>query len=82
MYVQCVVGGAGCKLNLGVGGVHCVFACVDENDGGCQTEEYILCAFDQIANVKDQIHYLARMGECRAVFAMVVCWAARVARLI
>jgi len=51
------------KLSAGVGGTDGAFACVDENDGGCPTEEYILCAFDQASNMQSQIHYLACMDE-------------------
>merc|ERR1712107_673157 len=61
--VQCIADGMDFKLSAGVGGTDGAFACVDENDGGCPTEEYILCAFDQASNMKSQIHYLACMDE-------------------
>jgi len=51
------------KLSAGVGGTDAAFACVDENDGGCPTEAYILCAFEQAGEIRSQVDYLACMDE-------------------
>lgn len=61
--VQCIADAVDFKLSAGVGGSDGAFACVDENDGGCPTEAYILCAFEHSGNIGGQIDYLACMDE-------------------
>lgn len=62
-HVQCIADGMDFKLSAGVGGTEGAFSCVDENDGGCPTEAYILCAFENIASIGTQVDYLACMDE-------------------
>merc|ERR1712048_134248 len=62
-HVKCIADGVDFKLSAGVGGSKDAFACVDENDGGCPTEAYILCAFENIASTGTQVDYLACMDE-------------------
>merc|ERR1712007_214387 len=51
------------KLSAGVGGSKGAFSCVDEHDGGCPTEAYILCAFESSGNIGTQVDFLACMDE-------------------
>lgn len=61
-HVQCIADSVDFKLSPGVGGSDGAVACVDENDG-CPTEAYILCAFEQCGAIGDRIDYLACMDE-------------------
>lgn len=39
------------------------FACVDENEGQCPTEQYILCGFRQAADITAKINFLVCVDE-------------------